>query len=272
MSQNKYKKIASELSVQEKQVEVTVRLLDEGGTVPFISRYRKEMTGSLDEVQVAVIRDRMQQLIDLDKRRDAILKSMAELNVLSPELEKQIIEAETMMVLEDIYLPYKPKRKTKASAARERGLQALADRIFEQDTMDIELEASKFIDEEKGVYSSVEALSGARDILAECFAENAEVRAKMRDLFLKAGSFHSKLIKGKEQAGHFLVISLTSVSMEGLINRLNESATAVLTSDAEALLPLINIFSRMLMASSSGTSISRVRMISFSALRRARTR
>ncbi|MBC7757243.1 MAG: RNA-binding transcriptional accessory protein, partial [Phormidesmis sp. FL-bin-119] len=116
MSQNKYKKIASELSVQEKQVEVTVRLLDEGGTVPFISRYRKEMTGSLDEVQVALIRDRMQQLIDLDKRRDAILKSMAELNVLSPELEKQIIEAETMMVLEDIYLPYKPKRKTKASA------------------------------------------------------------------------------------------------------------------------------------------------------------
>ena len=201
MNQNKYKKIASELSVQEKQVEVTVRLLDEGGTVPFISRYRKEMTGSLDEVQVAVIRDRMQQLIDLDKRRDAILKSMAELNVLSPELEKQIIEAETMMVLEDIYLPYKPKRKTKASAARERGLQPLADRIFEQDTIDIELEASKFIDEEKGVYSSVEALSGARDILAECFAENAEVRAKMRDLFLKTGNFHSKLIKGKEQAG-----------------------------------------------------------------------
>ena len=201
MSQNKYKKIASELSVQEKQVEVTVRLLDEGGTVPFISRYRKEMTGSLDEVQVAVIRDRMQQLIDLDKRRDTILKSMAELNVLSPELEKQIIEAETMMVLEDIYLPYKPKRKTKASAARERGLQPLADRIFEQDTIDIQLEASKFIDEEKEVYSSVEALSGARDILAECFAENAEVRAKMRDLFLKTGSFHSKLIKGKEQVG-----------------------------------------------------------------------
>jgi len=201
MSQNKYMKIASELSVQEKQVEVTVRLLDEGGTVPFISRYRKEMTGSLDEVQVAVIRDRMQQLIDLDKRRNAILKSMAELNVLCPELEKKIIEAETMTVLEDIYLPYKPKRKTKASVARERGLQPLADRIFEQDTIDIELEASKFIDEEKGVYSSAEALAGARDILAEYFAENSELRAKMRDLFLKTGSFHSKLIKGKEEAG-----------------------------------------------------------------------
>ena len=201
MGQNKYKKIASELSVQEKQVEVTVRLLDEGGTVPFISRYRKEMTGSLDEVQVAAIRDRMQQLLDLDKRREAILKSMAELNVLNPELEKQINEAETMMILEDIYLPYKPKRKTKASVARERGLQALADKIFEQDNIDINLEASKFIDDEKGVNSSAEALAGARDILAEYFAENFELRAKMRDLFLKAGSFHSKLIKGKEEAG-----------------------------------------------------------------------
>ena len=201
MSQNKYKKIASELSVQEKQVEVTVRLLDEGGTVPFISRYRKEMTGSLDEVQVAAIRDRMQQLLDLDKRREAILKSMAELNVLNPELEKQINEAETMMILEDIYLPYKPKRKTKASVARERGLQALADKIFEQDNIDINLEASKFIDDEKGVNSSAEALAGARDILAEYFAENSELRTKMRDLFLKAGNFHSKLIKGKEEAG-----------------------------------------------------------------------
>ena len=201
MSQNNYKKIASELSVQEKQVEVTVKLLDEGGTIPFISRYRKEMTGSLDEVQVAAIRDRMQQLIDLDKRRTAILKSMAELNVLSPELEKQINDAETMMVLEDIYLPYKPKRKTKASVARERGLQPLADKIFEQTNIDIELEAARYINDEKGLTSSAEALAGARDILAEYIAENAELRAKMRTLFLNQGSFHAKLIKGKEEAG-----------------------------------------------------------------------
>ncbi|WP_411272948.1 Tex family protein [Daejeonella sp.] len=201
MSHNKFKKIATELSVLEKQVEVTVKLLNEGGTVPFISRYRKEMTGSLDEVQVAAIRDRMQQLIDLDKRREAILKSMSELNVLSPELERQISEAETMMILEDIYLPYKPKRKTKASAARERGLQPLADKIFDQSNIDIELEALEFIDVEKGVNSSDDALAGARDILAEYFAENAELRAKMRDLFLKQGSFHSRLIKGKEEAG-----------------------------------------------------------------------
>jgi len=201
MSQNKFKKIASELSVQEKQVEVTIKLLDEGSTVPFISRYRKEITGSLDEVQVAAIRDRMQQLIDLHKRREAILKTMAELNVLSPELEKQINDAETMTILEDIYLPYKPKRKTKASAARDRGLQPLADKIFEQANIDIELEALKFIDKEKGVNSSSEALAGARDILAEYFAENAELRAKMRDLFFTQGIFHSRLIKGKEEAG-----------------------------------------------------------------------
>ncbi|MES3019176.1 MAG: Tex family protein [Bacteroidota bacterium] len=201
MSQTKFKKIASELSVKEKQVEVTVQLLDEGGTVPFISRYRKEMTGSLDEVQVAAIRDRMQQLIDLDKRREAILKSMTDLNVLIPELETQINNAETMVVLEDIYLPYKPKRKTKASVARERGLQPLADKIFEQTPIDIELEASRYIDDEKGVSSSAEALAGARDIIAESMSENAELRAKMRELFFTKGSFHSKLIKGKEDAG-----------------------------------------------------------------------
>ncbi len=201
MSQTKYRKIASELSVQEKQVEVTVKLLEEGATIPFISRYRKELTGSLDEVQVAAIRDRMQQLNDLDKRRDAILKSMAELNVLTSELEQQINQAETMLVLEDIYLPYKPKRKTKASVARERGLQPLADKIFEQTNIDIQLEAAKYIDEGKGVSTTADALAGARDILAELIAENADLRAKMRDLFLSQGVFHSKLIKGKEEAG-----------------------------------------------------------------------
>ncbi|SKB33254.1 Tex family protein [Daejeonella lutea] len=201
MSQSNYKKIASELSVQEKQVEVTVKLLDEGGTVPFISRYRKEMTGSLDEVQVAAIRDRMQQLLDLDKRREAILKSMTDLNVLTPELETLIKNAETMVALEDIYLPYKPKRKTKASAARERGLQPLADKVLEQLNIDLELEAAKYIDEEKGVATTADALAGARDILAEFMAENADLRSKMREFFLNKGSFHSKLIKGKEEAG-----------------------------------------------------------------------
>ena len=196
-----YKKIAAELSVAEKQVSTTVGLLDEGATVPFISRYRKELTGSLDEVQVAAIRDRIQQLRDLDKRREAILKSLAEMGKLTPELEKQINEAETMVLLEDIYLPYRPKRKTRATAAREKGLQPLADLILEQKRIDLEPEAAKYIDEEKGVNSAEEALAGARDIIAEHISENADVRTKMRALFLEKGTFQSKVIAGKEEAG-----------------------------------------------------------------------
>jgi uncharacterized protein len=198
---NHYKKIAAELSVAEKQVSTTVGLLDEGATVPFISRYRKEMTGSLDEVQVAAIRDRIQQLRDLDKRREAILKSLTEMGKLTPELEKQINEAETMVALEDIYLPYRPKRKTRATAAREKGLQPLADLILEQKKVDLELEAAKYIDEEKGVNTVEEALAGARDIIAEHISENAEVRTKMRALFLEKGTFQSKVIAGKEEEG-----------------------------------------------------------------------
>ncbi|MCF8453999.1 MAG: RNA-binding transcriptional accessory protein [Pedobacter sp.] len=201
MTLNKYKKIADELSVTEKQVKVTIELLDEGGTVPFIARYRKEATGSLDEVQIAAIRDRKQQLEELDKRREAILKSMTELEKLTPELEKQIMEAETMTILEDIYLPFKPKRKTKASVAREKGLQGLADFIMNQDSTDLDTEASKYINEESGVLNIDDALSGARDILAEFMAEQPELRSRMRELFIQTGTFHSKLIKGKETEG-----------------------------------------------------------------------
>jgi uncharacterized protein len=113
--------ISKELSISEKQVNTTINLLDEGATVPFIARYRKELTGSLDEVQITAIRDRMQQLRDLDKRKDAVLKSISEQGKLTPELEIQVKSAETMAALEDIYLPYKPKRKTRASVAREKG-------------------------------------------------------------------------------------------------------------------------------------------------------
>jgi len=201
MTLNKYKKIADELSVTEKQVKVTIELLDEGGTVPFIARYRKEATGSLDEVQIAAIRDRKQQLEELDKRREAILKSMTELEKLTPELEKQIMEAETMTILEDIYLPYKPKRKTKASVAREKGLQGLADFIMNQNNADLDTEASKYINDEMGVLNAEDALSGARDILAEFMAEQPELRSRMRELFIQTGTFHSKLIKGKETEG-----------------------------------------------------------------------
>jgi uncharacterized protein len=196
-----YKKIAAELSVAEKQVAATAELLDEGATIPFISRYRKEVTGSLDEVQVAAIRDRMQQLRELDKRREAILNSLTEMGKLTPELEKQINEAETMVALEDIYLPYRPKRKTRASIAREKGLQPLADALLAQNKFDITAEAEKFIDEEKGVKNAEDALGGARDIIAEFIGENAEVRTKLRELFMAKGSFKAKVVPGKEEAG-----------------------------------------------------------------------
>jgi uncharacterized protein len=196
-----YKKLAAEFSIAEKQVIATVSLLDEGATVPFISRYRKEMTGSLDEVQVAGIRDRIQQMRELDKRREAILNSLTEMGKLTPELQAQINAAETMVLLEDIYLPYRPKRKTRASIAREKGLQPLADLLFAQNKFDVEAEAEKYISEEKGVASLEEALGGARDIIAEHISEDAAVRTKIRELFMEKGSFKSKVITGKEAIG-----------------------------------------------------------------------
>lgn len=196
-----HKIIAAELKVAEKQVTATINLLDEGATVPFISRYRKEATGSLDEVEVAAIRDRVLQLRDLDKRREAILKSMTELGKLTPELEKKINEAETISLLEDIYLPFKPKRKTRASVAKEKGLEPLALQIFEQNAIDLELSADKFINAEKGVNSLDEALAGARDIIAEMISENVEARTKMRTYFQEKAVFKSEVIKGKEEEG-----------------------------------------------------------------------
>lgn len=191
-------KIASELGVRPQQVQATVELLDGGATVPFISRYRKEATGTLDEVQVATIRDRIEQLRELDKRREAVLKSIEEQGKLTPELQKAVEGAETMAKLEDIYLPYKPKRRTKATIAREKGLEPLAERIFTQDSIDLENEAQKFISEDKEVNTIEEALQGARDIIAEWINENAVVREKMRKLFLEEGTFTSRVIPGKE--------------------------------------------------------------------------
>lgn len=191
-------KISAELGITAQQVRATTALLEEGATVPFISRYRKEATGSLDEVQVAAIRDRLEQLKELDKRREAILKSIEEQGKLTPELKKAIDQAETMARLEDIYLPYKPKRKTKASVAKEKGLEPLATRISAQHSLDILSEASKYLDAEKEVATVEEALQGARDIIAEWISENAAVRGNLRTLFLKEGVFAARVIAGKE--------------------------------------------------------------------------
>ncbi len=199
MNINHFIKIAEELAVKVKQVTDTVELLDEGATVPFISRYRKEVTGSLDEVQVAAIRDRVQQLRDLDKRREAVLKSIQEQGKLTPELESKINAAETMAILEDLYLPYKPKRRTKATIAREKGLEPLAQSIFEQGSINPEELALAYIDLEKEVSTVEEALQGARDIIAEWINEHVELRKKMRELFINEGQFVSKVIPGKEE-------------------------------------------------------------------------
>jgi uncharacterized protein len=188
-------KIASSLGIQENQVRKTIELLDEGATIPFISRYRKEATGSLDEVQVAQIRDLRDQFVELEKRREAILKSLKELDKLSPELEKAVRGAETLAKLEDIYLPYKPKRKTRAMAAREKGLQALADKLFEQRMLDPEILAAEFLDDTE------EALAGARDILAEEMMETAEAREEARQLFSRKTTVKSTVAKGKQEAG-----------------------------------------------------------------------
>lgn len=196
-----FKKIAAELNIHEKQILATVDLLDGGGTIPFISRYRKEMTGSLDEVAIMQIRDRIVQLRELDKRREAILKSLQDQEKLTPELQQKVGAAETMAALEDIYLPYKPKRRTKATAAREKGLEPLAKYIFEQSSGAVLKEAAKYIHAELDVNNEEEALQGARDIMAEWINEDQEARAKMRELFLRKGVFKSKVITGKEEEG-----------------------------------------------------------------------
>ncbi|MET3115153.1 uncharacterized protein AAKU52_002897 [Pedobacter sp. CG_S7] len=195
------KSIAVELGITEKQILATIELLDEGATVPFISRYRKEVTGSLDEVQVALIRDRFQQLRDLDKRRDAILKALTALGKLNPELEAQIKAALTISEIEDIYLPYKPKRKTRASEARKKGLEPLALLILEQGNTAPNAEALKFLNADLGVASVEEALAGARDIIAELVNENADTRTAMRKYFQQQAVFKSAVVSGKEAEG-----------------------------------------------------------------------
>jgi len=194
-------KIAQELGLSPKQVHTTADLLNEGATVPFIARYRKEATGSLDEVAITAIRDRLNQLMELDKRREAILKSLEERGQLTDELKEKILSAETMVVLEDIYLPYRPKRRTRATIAKEKGLEPLAQRLFTQDDMDPLAEAVAFVNIEKGVDSEEDALAGARDIIAEWVNEDQMARGRMRDFYTSKAVFKSKVIPEKEAEG-----------------------------------------------------------------------
>ena len=194
--------VASELGIAEEQVRAVEALLAEGATIPFIARYRKERTGSLDEVIIARARDRLAQLAALDKRREAILNSLQERELLTDELKSAIEAAQTMAVLEDIYLPYRPKRRTRATVARERGLEPLAQKIFTQEGATNPLqEATAFVNAELGVASIDDALAGARDIIAEWVNEDAETRQAMRQRFARYGAVQSKVAKDKEEEG-----------------------------------------------------------------------
>lgn len=193
--------IAQQLNLGVRQVEKTIELLEQGATVPFIARYRKEATGSLNEVQITAIRDLLIRLKELDKRRDAILTSIREQGKLTPELEKQIVVAATMTELEDLYLPYKPKRRTRATMAVERGLEPLANEIQQQYSCNLEQMAQKFVDEAKGVATVEDALAGARDIIAERVSENAQARTKVRNIFRRSAMLTSKVVKNKEEEG-----------------------------------------------------------------------
>ena len=193
--------IAGELELKPAQVRATALLLEEGATVPFIARYRKEATGSLDEVAIAAIRDRLEQLAELDKRREAVLKSLDERGLLTDEIKAKVEGASSMTELEDVYLPLRPKRRTRAMAAKEKGLEPLAVKIFEQGETDPEKEASAFVDPEKGVESVEDALAGARDIIAEWVSEDQRARERMRELYTLKGVMRSKVASGKEEEG-----------------------------------------------------------------------
>ncbi|MCA4898773.1 MAG: Tex family protein [Bacteroidota bacterium] len=195
------KQIADQFSLSLQHVKAVADLLAEGGTIPFIARYRKERTGSMDEVMIANVRDRLEQLAELDKRKETVIASIEKQGKLTPDLLGSIVLAETLAELEDIYLPYRPKRKTRASAAKEKGLEPLAEKILQQESFDINEFAKTFVDEGKGVASLEEALAGARDIIAEQISEHIETRKKVRELFWSEGTVSSHVIKNKEVEG-----------------------------------------------------------------------
>ena len=191
--------MADTLGIRANQIESTVQLLDEGATIPFISRYRKEATGSLDEVQVGDIKTQYQKLQELEKRREAILKSIEDQGKMTDELKGRITKTYNLTELEDIYLPYKQKRKTRASMAREKGLEPLANELFTQKHKDVEGLAAKFLNEQ--VETIEDALAGARDIIAERISESENGRNLVRRFFEKEGVIKTKLVKGKETEG-----------------------------------------------------------------------
>jgi uncharacterized protein len=199
MEEKIYQLVSGKVNISLHQVKNTILLLNEGATIPFISRYRKELTGSLDELAVAMIEKEYKYFIELDKRKQTILKSMSEQGVLTPELKREIEDTYDSARLEDIYLPYKPRKRTRATIAREKGLEPLAKIIMGQYEWEIEKKAKVFVG--KGADSVEEALAGARDIVAEWISENSRSRELVRSLFKRGAVIESKVIKGKESEG-----------------------------------------------------------------------
>ena len=194
-------RIANELNVQEWQVKAAVELLDGGATVPFIARYRKEVTGTLDDAQLRTLEERLRYLREMEDRRKTILDSIREQGKLTDELALQINSADTKARLEDLYLPYKPKRRTKAQIAREAGLEPLADLLLSEPTREPKEAAAAFVNTEKDVATPEAALEGARSILVERFAENAELLGALREIYWERGSLTSKVRDGKQNDG-----------------------------------------------------------------------
>ncbi len=193
--------ISGELNLNRTQVQAVQDLLSQEATVPFIARYRKEVTGSLDETQITAIRDRLIQLDDLDRRRETVLNSLEKNGHLDDELRARVLAADSLTVLEDIYLPYRPKRRTKGTVAKERGLEPLARQLFEQTGIDPVQAAAGFVDEAKGVPTPEDALQGARHIIAEMINEDETARSRLRALFRNESVIVSKVIDGKESTG-----------------------------------------------------------------------
>lgn len=194
-------RIAEELNIRPQQVTAAVALLDEGATVPFISRYRKEVTGELDDTQLRNLEERLRYLREMEDRRATILKSIAEQDKLTPELQREIESADTKTRLEDLYLPYKPKRRTKGQIAIEAGLEPLASKLFDNPSLNPEEEANNFVDAEKGVADTKAALDGAKYILMERFSEDANLLAKLRNFMQREASVSVRVVAGQEEAG-----------------------------------------------------------------------
>ena len=201
MSDSNIKTISAELGLKVIHVNAVQKLLTDGSTVPFIARYRKEATGSLDEVHITAIRDRLQELMELDSRKESILKSLADNGHLTDALKQEVHDSQTLTALEDLYLPYRPKRRTRAMLAREKGLEPLAQKLLEQQGTDPRAAAAEFVDAEKSVEDIDAALAGARDIIAEMINEDQGARAKLRHLFFSRANIRSRVAAGKEAEG-----------------------------------------------------------------------